>query len=47
MGSSACVAEALWIQERKPLINSMKTLIIVLEFAMYSFELETKLKKKK
>jgi hypothetical protein len=26
--------EALWIQEIKPMFNSMKTLIIVLEFAM-------------
>jgi hypothetical protein len=39
-------AEALWIQEIKPLFNSMKTLIIVLEFAMYSLELEMKLKKR-
>jgi hypothetical protein len=29
-----------WIQEVKPLFNSMKTLIIVLEFAMFSLELE-------
>jgi hypothetical protein len=35
-------AEALWIQEIKSLFNSMKTLIIVLEFAMYSHELEIK-----
>jgi hypothetical protein len=31
-------AEALWIQEIKSLFNSMKTLKIVLEFAMYSLE---------
>jgi hypothetical protein len=34
------------IQEIKPLFNSMKSLIIVFEFAMYSLELEVKLKKK-
>jgi hypothetical protein len=38
--------EALWIQEIKSLFNSMKILIIVFEFAMYSLELEIKLKKK-
>jgi hypothetical protein len=41
-----CV-EALWIQEIKSLFNVMKSLIIVLEFAMYSLELEIKLKRKK
>jgi hypothetical protein len=39
--------EALWIQEIKPLSNSMKIVIIVFEFAMNSLELEIKLKKKK
>jgi hypothetical protein len=39
-------AEALWIQGIKQLFNSMKTLIIVLEFAMYSLELKIKFKKK-
>jgi hypothetical protein len=38
--------EALWIPEIKPLFNSMKTLIIVFEFAMYLLELEIKLKRK-
>jgi hypothetical protein len=33
-------AKALWIQEIKSLFDSMKTLIIVLEFAMCSIELE-------
>jgi hypothetical protein len=33
-------------QEIKPLFNSMKTLIIVLELAMYSLELEMKFKQK-
>jgi hypothetical protein len=33
-------AEALWIQEIKPLFNSMKTLIILFEFAMRSLELK-------
>jgi hypothetical protein len=33
-------AKALWIQEMKSMFNSMKILIIVLEFAMYSLELE-------
>jgi hypothetical protein len=35
-------AEALWIQKIKPLFNSVKTLIIAFEFAMYSLELGTK-----
>jgi hypothetical protein len=35
----------LWTQEIKPLFNSMKTLIIVFEIAMYSLELEIKLRK--
>jgi hypothetical protein len=39
-------AEALWIQEIKPLFNSMKIFTIVFEFAMYSLELEIKFKKK-
>jgi hypothetical protein len=47
MGSSTYSTEALWIQEIKPLFNSMKILIIVIEFAMYSLELEIKLKKNK
>jgi hypothetical protein len=38
--------EALWIQEIEPLFNLMKIPIIVFEFAMYSLELEIKLKKK-
>jgi hypothetical protein len=38
--------EALWIHEVKALFNSMKILIIVFEFAMYSLEFEIKLKKK-
>jgi hypothetical protein len=38
-------AEALWTLEIKPLFNSMKTLIIVFGFAMYSLELEIKCKK--
>jgi hypothetical protein len=46
-GQFCMCAEALWIQEIKSLFNSMKTLMIVLEFAMYSLELEIKLKKKK
>jgi hypothetical protein len=36
--------EALWIQEIKPLFNSIKILIIVFEFAMYLLELEIKKK---
>jgi hypothetical protein len=42
-------AEALWIQEIKPLFNSMEILIIVFQSAMYSLEsceLEIKLKQK-
>jgi hypothetical protein len=39
-------ADALWIQEIKSLFNSMKTLIIVLEFAIYSLELEIRFKKR-
>jgi hypothetical protein len=43
MGSSACVQRLdLRIQEIKPLFNSMKILVIVFEFAMYSLELEIK-----
>jgi hypothetical protein len=38
-GQFCMFAEALWIQELKSLFNSMKTLIIALEFAMYSLEL--------
>jgi hypothetical protein len=38
--------EALWIQEIKPLLNSMKILMNEFEFAMYSLELEIKFKKK-
>jgi hypothetical protein len=34
--------EALWIQEIKPLLNSMKTLITVLEFAMHSLKMKIK-----
>jgi hypothetical protein len=41
-GQFCMCAEALWIQEIKPLFNSMKTLIIVFEFSMYSLELEIK-----
>jgi hypothetical protein len=36
---------AIWIQEVKPLFNSMKILIIVFEFAIHSLELEIKFKK--
>jgi hypothetical protein len=36
----------LWIQEIKPLFNSMKIVIIVVEFAMYSLEFEITFKKK-
>jgi hypothetical protein len=39
--------EVLWVQEIKPLFNSMKSLIIVFEFAMYSHELEIEFEKKK
>jgi hypothetical protein len=39
--------EALWIQEIKSLFDSMKILVIMSEFAMYSLELEIKLKIKK
>ena len=35
----------LWIQEIKPLFNSIKTLIYVFEFAIYSLELEMNLEK--
>jgi hypothetical protein len=45
-GQFCMCAEALWIQEIKPLFNSMKTLINVLEIAMYALELEIKFKKK-
>jgi hypothetical protein len=46
IGQFCMCTEALWIQEIKPLFNSMKILIIVLEFAMCSLKLEIKLKKK-
>jgi hypothetical protein len=45
-GQFCMYTEALWIQEIKPLFNSMKILIIVFEFAMYLLALEIKLKKK-
>jgi predicted AAA+ superfamily ATPase len=38
--------EALWIQEIKHLFHTLKILVIVFEFAMYSLELEIKFKKK-
>jgi hypothetical protein len=41
-GQFCMCVEALRIQEINALFNSMKTLIIVLEFAMYSLELEKK-----
>jgi hypothetical protein len=44
-GQFCMCTEALWIQEIKPLFNSKKILIIVLEFGMYSLELETIFKK--
>jgi hypothetical protein len=37
--------EALWIHEIKPLFNSMKTLTLLFQCAMYLLELEIKLKK--
>jgi hypothetical protein len=47
MCSSACEQiKALLTSEIKPLFNSIKTLIIVFEFAMYSLELEIKFKNK-
>jgi hypothetical protein len=48
MGIFACAeaSSCLWAKDRKSLFNSIKTLIIVFEFAMYSLELERKLKKK-
>jgi hypothetical protein len=46
-GQFCMCAEVLWIQEIKSLFNSMKTLIIVLEFAMYSLELEIKFLRKR
>jgi hypothetical protein len=45
-GQFCMCTEAPWIQEIKPLLNSMKILIIVFEFAMYSLELEITFKKK-
>jgi hypothetical protein len=39
--------DPIWIQGKNPLLNSTKTLIIVLELAMYSLELEIKFKKNK
>jgi hypothetical protein len=35
---------ALWMQEIKPLFNSMKNLLVVFEFALYLLALKTKLK---
>jgi hypothetical protein len=35
IGQFCMCTEALWIQEIKPLFNSMKILIIVFEFAMH------------
>jgi hypothetical protein len=46
-GQFCMFAEALRIQKIKSLFNSMKILIIVLEFAMYLLELEIKVQKKK
>jgi hypothetical protein len=43
-GQFCICAKALWMQEIKPLFNSLKTLIVVFEFAMYLLALKIKFK---